>query len=83
MSRPRKIAFALVAALTALDGHAKVNDKCIQTLEARPANEVPTSRPCPMAIAYAPRRSSQDAAPQRLQPTGAAVPRATDRAPHA
>ena len=42
--------------LTCLDGHAKVADKCIQMLEARPTRPDATSpRPCPIAIGYTPR----------------------------
>ena len=40
-------------AVTCLDGQAKVADKCIQTLEARPTRpDASNPRPCPLAIGY-------------------------------
>lgn len=71
-------------ALTCLDGHAKVADKCIQTLEARPTRPDAATRPCPLAIGYAPhvqassaraRRAVDAALPRRAIPVDAAEAR--------
>ena len=60
-------------ALTCLDGHAKVADKCIQTLEAHPTRPDATTRPCPLAIGYAPRVQASSGRPRRA--IDAALPR--------
>ncbi len=52
-----KVVFAAVLASSAIDGHAKANDKCIRMLEARPVQgEGAALRPCPIAIRFVPQR---------------------------
>ena len=62
--------------LTCLDGHAKVADKCIQMLEARPTRPDATSpRPCPIAIGYMPRPHGPVARPTERTPFDARLSR--------
>ena len=77
---------ASALALASLEGHAKVADKCIQTLAAQPTTQQqtqhPASRPCPMAIGYDLRQSgavksgAPAAAPQLSRTQAATEPTA-------
>ncbi len=47
--------------LVCLDGHAKAVDRCVTTLEARPAHgetTTPAPRPCPTLVGYFPKHAS-------------------------
>lgn len=61
-----RVTVTTALALTCLDGQAKVADKCIQTLEARPTRpEASNRRPCPLAIGYLPRQQASARTPLR------------------
>jgi hypothetical protein len=51
MNAVSRVTIASALALACLDGHAKVLDKCIRTLEAR-AERPDAPAPCPKAIGY-------------------------------
>lgn len=64
-----RVTVTTALALTCLDGQAKVADKCIQTLEARPTRpDATTPRPCPLAIGYTPRQQPSSAGPHARGP---------------